>query len=277
MKILIFGAKGYIGQHFLSIFPDALTPDTDIADQQGVAHILDAEKPDVVINCAGKTGKPNVDWCEDHKMETLRSNVTGPLILLEECLKRDIYLVHMSSGCMFTGNDGGNGCTEETFPNFSGSYYARTKAASDQLLKEFPVLILRIRMPFDGSDHPRSLISKLKKYPKVLDEQNSITYIPDFLNASAKLIEKRKTGIYHITNPGTISPFEVMELYKKIVQSDHAFERLEVQNLNTVVKAGRSNCVLNTQKLAEEGIAMLPVEKAVETALETLKSAVSDN
>ena len=27
-----------------------------------------------------KTGRPNVDWCEDHKTETLFSNVTAPLI-----------------------------------------------------------------------------------------------------------------------------------------------------------------------------------------------------
>ena len=44
--------------------------------------------PDVVINCAGKTGRPNVDWCEDHKEETVRANVTGPLILLDECRKQ---------------------------------------------------------------------------------------------------------------------------------------------------------------------------------------------
>jgi dTDP-4-dehydrorhamnose reductase len=42
--------------------------------------VLDEVKPDVVINAAGKTGKPNVDWCEDHKEETLRSNDTGPLV-----------------------------------------------------------------------------------------------------------------------------------------------------------------------------------------------------
>lgn len=277
MKVLIFGGKGYIGQYFLSVYPDAVTPSTDIADQQAVAAVLEAEKPDVVINCAGKTGKPNVDWCEDHKAETVRSNVTGPLILLDECLKRDIYLVHMSSGCMFTGDDGGGGCGEETEPNFDGSYYARTKAASDRLLSEFPVLILRIRMPFDGTEHPRNLISKLRKYSKVLDVQNSITYIPDFLRASEHLIGQKKTGIYHITNPGTVSPFEVMELYKKLVQEDHVFERLALDNLQTVVKTGRSNCTLNAEKIARQGVELLPVQEALNSAMNQLKATKSGN
>ena len=73
-----------MGQHFLKLFPDAQTPNVDIATKHEIALSLD-EQPDIVINCAGKTGHPNVDWCEDHKMETLRSNVTGPLVLLEEC------------------------------------------------------------------------------------------------------------------------------------------------------------------------------------------------
>ena len=34
-----------------------------------------------VINCAGKTGRPNVDWCEDHRPETVMSNVVGTITL----------------------------------------------------------------------------------------------------------------------------------------------------------------------------------------------------
>jgi hypothetical protein len=32
-----------------------------------VAAEIDAIKPTHVFNCAGLTGRPNVDWCEDHK------------------------------------------------------------------------------------------------------------------------------------------------------------------------------------------------------------------
>src|SRR6478609_6807514 len=108
-RVLIFGGRGYVGRHFLSSYPGATVADTAVADRAAVAAALDASRPDVVVNCAGKTGRPNVDWCEDHKPETLRANVTGALIVLEECLARGAYLVHLSSGCIYEGDKGGAG------------------------------------------------------------------------------------------------------------------------------------------------------------------------
>ena len=175
MKMLLFGARGYLGQHFLRRYPTVEVSNADIADPKQVADALDAARPDVVINAVGKTGRPNVDWCEDHREETVRSNVTGPLILLDECAKRGAYWVHLSSGCIYEGDNGGRGFAEDDEPNFSGSFYARSKTWAERVLREFPVLILRLRMPFDGSCHERSLITKLSKYTRVLDEPNSLT------------------------------------------------------------------------------------------------------
>ncbi|MDD5026443.1 MAG: sugar nucleotide-binding protein [Candidatus Peribacteraceae bacterium] len=271
MTVLIFGAKGYLGQAFLTVYPDAVTTNADIADSQAVAHVLDEVKPTVVINTAGKTGRPNIDWCEEHKMETVRSNVTGPLVLLEECAKRGIYWVNLGSGCIYEGDNDGRGCSEEDPPNFSGSFYSRTKQWIDRILKEFPVLVLRLRMPFDGSANPRNLITKISGYSRVLDVPNSITYLPDFLTASSELIEKGKTGLYNIVNPGVISPYRIMQIYKEIVNPAHAFERLTIEEMPQVARAGRSNCILSGKKLEAEGIRMRPVGEAVTEALKRLK------
>ena len=269
-KVIIFGGRGYIAGHLKSVYPDAVFPEVDICDALSVGKILDLEKPGIVINAAGKTGKPNVDWCEDHKLETILSNVQGPLNLLDACSKRGIYWVHIGSGCTYEGDNGGRGFTEVDPPNFTGSFYSRSKLWIDQILKDFPVLQLRLRMPFDGTTHPRNLISKIKNYPKVLDEQNSLTYLPDFLLAAKTLIAKRKTGIYNIVNPGTVSPYQIMVRYREIVDPKHVFDRLTVQNLGNVVKAGRSNCILSSEKIALEGVKMLPVREAVDEALKAL-------
>ena len=270
MKVLLFGAGGYMGKEFQKLFPDAVAPSIDITDGNAVADVLDEHKPDVVINAVGKTGRPNIDWCEEHKEETVRGNITGPLILLHECNKRDIYWVHMGSGCIYEGDNGGEGFSEEDPANYRGSFYSRTKAQCDEILQGFPVLILRLRMPFDGSAHPRNLISKISKYPRVLDKENSITYLPDFLTVAGKLIEGRKTGIYNIVNPGTMSPYRIMEMYKEIVDPSHDFERLTLDDLSDVAKTGRSNCILSTEKLAAEGLEMQPVEEAIKEALNAI-------
>lgn len=272
MKIVVFGGKGYLGEQFIARYPGAIAPSLDIADQAAVCELLDKEQPEMVINAAGKTGRPNVDWCEDHKEETLRANVTGPLILLEECMKRGIYLVHLSSGCIYTGDEK-TLFTEDDPPNFGGSFYSRTKAWTDQIMKDFPVLVLRLRMPFDGTLNPRTLLGKLMKYDRVLDVRNSLTYLPDFFSAADQLIQKRKTGIFNMVNPGAISPYEVMEMYKKLVQPDHTFARLSEEDLSDVVKAGRSNCVLSTAKLEKEGIHLRPIQEVVHEAITGLSAA----
>lgn len=288
MQVVIFGAKGFMGQHFLKLFPDALTPNVDIATRHEVALILD-EHPDIVINCAGKTGIPNVDWCEDHKMETLSSNVTGPLVLAEECARRRIYFVQLSTGCIYEGDNHGKGYCESDPPNFSGSFYSFTKGCCDQLLQEMfdknvilsesaksgrvEVLQLRLRMPFDGTPHPRNLITKLSAYPKINALPNSLTYIPDFMEAAKTLIEKRATGTYNVVNPGAISPYEIMERYTAIVDPGAAFEPFIPKKDPTAKSGERSDCLLNTEKLQAEGIALRPVEEAVREALNAYKNA----
>lgn len=270
-KVLIFGAGGYIGSKLKELYPDAATPRIDIADPQEVRRILDEEKPDIVLNAAGKTGKPNVDWCENHKEETLRANVTGPLTLLDECMKRALYLVHIGSGCIYHGDGGGEGFTEDDPPNFTGSFYSLTKAMSDQLLKPFPVLQLRIRMPFDGTRSPRNLLTKLVSYKKVLDEDNSITYMPDFFAALRTLVTKRATGIYNVVNPGPVSPYTIMKKYKELVDPTHTFERLILDDLPGVVRAPRSNCILSVKKLEKEGIRMRHSDEAIREAFRTFR------
>ena len=271
-RVLIFGSRGYLGGYFHRAYPQAILASADISDREAVACALEEARPDVVINCAGKTGRPNVDWCETHQAETLRANVTGVLVLLEECLARGLYLVHLGSGCIYEGDNGGAGWTEEAPPNFSGSFYSRTKAWSDQVLQAFPVLNLRLRMPFDGTPGERSLISKLRKYRRVLTEPNSLTCLPDLMRAAQGLIARRVVGTFNVVNPGAISPYRVMELYRQIVDSSHRFEPLPVAKMGEVAATGRSNCLLDSRKLAALGLGLPPVELSLVAALRQLAS-----
>jgi 3,5-epimerase/4-reductase len=263
-----------MGGYFRALYPDAVAPDVDVADRAAVASVLERLGPEVVINCAGKTGRPNVDWCETHKAETLRANVTGALIVLEECLARGVFLVHLSSGCIYAGDNGGRGFSEEDAPNFTGSFYSRTKGWSDQAMRDFPALTLRVRMPFDGALGERNLLTKLRRYRRVLTARNSLTYLPDFLRAAASLIERRATGLFNVVNEGAISPYEIMQRYRRLVDPAHDFEPLDVERLGEVTAAGRSNCLLDTSKLRAHGLGLRPVEEAVDRALRDLASAL---
>lgn len=266
-RVLILGARGYLGQYFRKLYPEAVAPEVDIIDPHAVAKALDTHGPEVVINCAGRTGRPNVDWCESHQPETFQVNVTGALVVMHACFERSAYLVHISSGCIYEGDNGGAGFGEDDPPNFTGSFYSRTKAWAESVIRDFPVLTLRLRMPFDGTSSERNLIVKLSKYSRVLTTPNSLTHLPDFFRAAQALVERRATGVYNVVNEGAMSPHEVMQRYRRLVDLGHRFEPLSADQLPEVARAGRSNCLLNTAKLREAGLSLPPVEEAVEAAL----------
>lgn len=263
-----------MAQKFNDFLEDSLISPVDATDLTALRKELDEKRPEIVINAVGITGRPNIDWCEDHKLETILGNVTAPLNILQACQERGIYWVHFGSGCIFQGNSpDGKGFKEED-PATPQSFYSWSKYWADSILKHFPVLILRLRMPIDAEPHPRNLIDKLIKYPKVINPENSVTVVPDFLEAAKTLIDRRKTGIYHLVNPGKIAPSQIMKLYQEIVDPKHQFEIIPVEELyrQGLAKAERANCLLNTEKLQKEGIRLKPIEERIVEILEEYKT-----
>ncbi len=55
-------------------------------------------KPSHVFNAAGVTCRPNVDFCESHKVETIRANVVGTLTLVDVCEQSNLLLITFEQG-----------------------------------------------------------------------------------------------------------------------------------------------------------------------------------
>ena len=155
-----------------------------------------------ILNAAGLTGRPNVDWCEDHKQEIIRVNLCGTLTLVDEAKKLDLKVVNYATGCIYQYDDAhpmysGKGFTEEDPPNFTGSFYSYTKDITERLLRHFDnVLTLRLRMPISDDLHERSFITKISRYEKVVDIPNSMSVLHDLLPVSLKMAEADLTGVF---------------------------------------------------------------------------------
>lgn len=101
---LIVGGGGWIAGHLF----DLLTSQgkrvemtfVRMEDREAVLKLLRDLKPTYVFNCAGCTGRPNVDWCEDNKEDTIRSNAIGTLNLADCCYLEGIHLTVFATGCM---------------------------------------------------------------------------------------------------------------------------------------------------------------------------------
>src|SRR3989338_380008 len=101
MKILIFG-NGYLGNRCAGVWgKEAEISTRHIASKHDALDEIRRVQPDAVLNAAGVRGKPNVDWCDDHPLETLQGNTLMPLLLAQACQETGVYLLHMGSGCIF--------------------------------------------------------------------------------------------------------------------------------------------------------------------------------
>lgn len=274
--ILVFG-HGFLGQRIARDVAGAVLSDARIDDAAQVRAAIAEHKPDVVVNAAGKTGLPNVDWCETHQAETFRANTIGPLILAEVCQELNTHLIHLASGCIFYGQSPDKaGWKEDDFANPSATY-SRSKYAADLGLSTYPnVAILRLRMPIDTEPGPRNLITKLANYPKIIDVENSVTVVDDLVEVVRQVAEKRGTGIFHAVNPGVMRHRDLIALYNELVDPSHTNEW--ITNTDSIsqglVVKGRSNVILQNTRLGELGINLRPIDVALRDAMEKYAAAV---
>lgn len=287
---LIWGANGWIAgllKEYLESQGTAVRTTTcHMEDRESVLRILEEIQPTHVLNCAGITGRPNVDWCENHKEETVRSNAIGTLNLTDCCYLRGIHITVFATGCIYHYDKehaiGGLTYTEEDMANFEGSFYSYTKSRAEGLMKVFPnVLILRLRMPVSDSLHPRSFVTKITKYERVVDVPNSNTLLTSMLPCAVHLARLGDTGVYNFTNPGAISHNDVLTLYRDIVNPNFMWKNFSVEEQSKVLKAERSNCELDSSKLVNRmketnGPPVLDVRTAYEEGFRRMKANLLD-
>lgn len=216
----------------------------DYTNPHELRKLLTQMDPDVVINCAGFTGRPNIDQCEVERAETIRANLVFPAMLSHECQGR--ILVHISSGCIYSGDKDGTGWTENDAPA-PLSFYSTTKALAEEVVNGY---VLRIRMPFLNAQHPRDFITKIMGYPKLINHPNSLTYLPDLVRATEALLDaKAPYGIYNVVNEGAVTHKEIVTAFSAW-GADWNPEFIDDLTFSGMVAARRSNCVLNGAKLA---------------------------
>ena len=216
----------------------------------------------IIVNAAGYTGSPNVDACEIYKEDTIAGNVIWPLKLELENPKTPI--IHITSGCVYTGYD--KDYTEEDAPNFNfnnGSFYSGSKALAQKLLEPFmhKSYLFRIRMPFGSDRHPKNFLTKLERYAKLVDFRNSLSHIDDIADTVLHFIVARPNfGIYNLVNSGSKTTKEIVSMMG-ITKNWYTHDEFAA-----AVTAPRSNCVLNVNKLSKV-IYVRSIDDALKDAL----------
>jgi len=274
MKFLIYGKNGWIGSLMGELLKKEGIPfeygTARLEDRTAIMADIERVKPTRILNAAGVTGRPNVDWCEDNKQTCVRGNVIGTLNLADVCDQTGIHMIYYGTGCIFHYDEdfpenSGKGFKESDKPNFTGSYYSHCKAMTENLLQAFNnVLTLRVRMPIvQDVLYPRNFITKIIKYRKVINIPNSMTVLPELLPLSLEMSKRKLTGIMNFTNPGAISHNEILQLYKEYIDPEFSWENFTVEEQAKVIVAPRSNNLLDTERIRSEFPEVLSIKESL--------------
>ena len=232
-RVLITGSNGLLGQQLVDLFVrcgdynlilasrqerSVFTEDTlpyvqlDITRRQDVRNIIEEFEPEFIINAASGT---EVDRCETEREIAWRTNVGGVENILSAAKLTGSTLVQLSTDYIF---DGKNGPYDEYARPNPLNYYGRTKLAGENLISSagIPAVIVRTMILYGlgAKVKPNFGLWLLKNFidekpMRIVDDQiGNPTLVDDLAYAILQLIERNRTGIYHIAGPDLMSRYD---------------------------------------------------------------------
>ena len=301
MKVIIYGAKGWIGQHVCRLLDkrgivwsigEARCDDISAIRTELMSEDVRWSNYTHVICLIGRTHGPGfstIDYLEQpgKLVDNVRDNLFSPVMLALLCMEYGLHLTYMGTGCIFEGMPGDAGFSEMDKPNFFGSSYSIVKGFTDQIMgylggKAGPgILNVRIRMPItDEFGADRNFITKITRYAKICSMDNSMTVLDDLLPVMLDMLEAEKTGTINLVNPGIINHNRILELYREIVDPDFTWVNMTLDEQSQVLACGRSNNKLDTHSLesfiAEAGTCTdYGIEASVMRCLSRMKQTIN--
>lgn len=281
MKNVLILGNGYIGGELFNYLKNKNDINIQIKSKNELnyldLHILDNyifhsknQGLDYIINCVGYTGRPNVEGCETDKDTCWKYNVNIPILFTKIAEYWDIPIIHISSGCIYNGQD--KKFDEKDEPNFGlfnrSSFYSKTKHACEISLKDTKSYIFRIRMPFSYKSSKRNYIDKIIQYDNLISYKNSLTCVEDLNEFIYKFINLKTApeyGIYNVLNSGNATAKDVTNLLKKYNIENKKWKFFDEKDMK--FKTPRSNCMLSTEKIKNLNLELPEVLNSLENSI----------
>lgn len=235
LNILVTGANGQLGcciqdlaktagiDTYNFFFTDIDTLDickADQIEQAVIEHHIDA-----IINACGYTA---VDKAEEEKRQAFAINRDGTANLAFVARQHNLYLIHISTDYVYSGN----ACKpyKEDEPIGPLSIYGKSKAAGEVAIQDMGCNATIIRTSWLYSEYGNNFVKTMlrlgderEQISVVCDQIGGPTYAGDLAKAIFKALEhnleKKGVIIYNFSNEGSITWFDfaksIMEIGKR--------------------------------------------------------------
>ena len=231
-RLLVTGASGLLGinlalqqsEHHDVIGVINQTPlngvpfevrQADLAQPGEAARLVDAVRPDRVVNCAALA---DVDRCEKEPDLAQQVNADMPEELAAACARVGIPFVHISTDALFDGTKGNYSEDDELNPV---NQYARSKLAGDlAVLSAYPqALVARVNF-FGWSLLGKRSLAEFFYYNLSQDQPvkgfTDVYFCPMLVNDLSDIliamVEKELSGLYHVFSPQSLSKYDFATL-----------------------------------------------------------------
>ena len=233
-KILVTGSAGLIGTQIVkdllsnnkevyACYNDnkpelGICTHLDLSKKDDIVNIMNKINPDVVIHLGAIT---NVELCEIDKKLAKQINTDATEILALESEKHNSFFLYMSTDYVFDGKTGMK--TEEDEPN-PINFYGKSKLDGEKVLKKIttPSIIVRTSTPFGIHSKKMSFpfwvkknLELKKEIPVLMDQYTSPTYVPNISKMIIEIIERKITGIIHLSGDTRISRYDLADIIAK--------------------------------------------------------------
>jgi len=282
MRIALIGAAGQLGTDLHRQLAGEVIPLThaeiEVIRPESIEAMLDSVLPEMVVNTSAYN---LVDKAETEYEAAMAVNAWGPRHLALACAKRDLTLVHISTDFVF-GLDGGATAPrmETDLPGPQGVY------AASKLLGEYFVRSLCPRhfvirtCGLYGQAATKAKgnfvltmlrLAKDKPQLKVVADQRCVpSYTKDVAEVIAALVRTDAYGLYHATNAGNSSWFEVATEAVRLAGLGTPVLPITTQEFGAPA-ARPAYSVLNCSKIEQAtGLSMRPWKQALAAYLKEI-------
>ena len=222
-RILVTGAQGMLGSDLcvaLRAAPEPLPgeldvigldlPEFDVTDIAECRKHIQELQPDCIIHCAGYT---DVEGCTRDPIKAYAVNGDGTRNVAEVAERIGAKVVYISTDYVFDGSKG-RPYVEQDTPNPINAY-GESKLLGEEHVRGLCSRWQIIRTQWLFGRHGRNLVTAIIAAAKrdghvraVTDQIGSPTYVKDVAQLICRVLAL-PTGIYHATNSGSASPYDV--------------------------------------------------------------------